>query len=143
MGFRNSPAYVQRMIDNILREQRKFARAYVDDIVIFSKTFEDHMRHLEEVFTQLEKFDIVLSPKKSFIGYPSIQLLGQKVDALGMATDEDKLKAIAQLKFPKTLHQLEHHLGPMGCLRQYIPRYAYVVAPLQDRKTQLNELIRQ
>lgn len=142
MGFRNSPAYVQRMIDTILRRQKAFARAYVDDIVIFSRTFKEHLRHLDEVFERLEEFDIVLSPKKSFIGFPSIQLLGQKVDAFGLATDKEKLKAIASLEFPRTLRQLEHHLSLISYLRQYIPGYAAVTELLQRRKTKLNEVLR-
>ena len=50
MGFRNSPAYVQRMIDRILRPFRHFCRAYVDDIVIFSSSLEEHVKHLTQVF---------------------------------------------------------------------------------------------
>lgn len=50
MGYRNSPAYVQRMIDRILRPFRAFARAYVDDIVIYSNSLEELVDHLHQVF---------------------------------------------------------------------------------------------
>ena len=100
MGFRNPPAYAQRMIDRILRPFRKFCRAYVDDIVIFSSSLDEHIKHLNLVFGALEKMNIHLSPKKSFLGYPSVHLPGQKVDALGLPTAEDKLAAITNLTFP-------------------------------------------
>ena len=141
MGFRNSPVYVQRMIDRILRPFRKFCRAYVDDIVIFSSSLDEHLKHLKLVFGALERMNIHLSPKKSFLGYPSVHLLGQKVDALGLATAEDKLAAITSLAFPQTLSQLEKYLGLTGYLRQYIPHYAAIAKPLQLRKTYLTRSI--
>ena len=141
MGYRNSPAYVQRMIDRILRPFRKFCRAYVDDIVIFSANLEEHTRHLQLVFQALSEMNIHLSPKKSFLGYPSVSLLGQKVDALGLATATDKLAAIANLRFPKTLGQLDKYLGLTGYLRQYIAHYAAIAKPLQQRKVYLTRVV--
>jgi hypothetical protein len=121
---------------------RKFARTYVDDIVIFSHSFQEHLRHLRQVFQQLRRFSIRLSPKKCFVSYPSVQLLGQRVDALGLATDTEKLMAISQLRFPRSLKQLEYYLGLTGYLRQYIPHYAQLAEALQKRKTHLYELLR-
>ena len=141
MGYRNSPAYVQRMIDKILRSFRKFCRAYVDDIVIFSKSLPEHIEHLTQVFQALTAMNIHLSPKKSFLGYPSVHLLGQKVDALGLATAEEKLTAISSLAFSKTLSQLEKYLGMTGYLRQYISNYAAIARSLQERKTFLTKTI--
>ena len=142
MGFRNSPAYVQRMIDNILRKHRAYSRAYVDDITIYSMTKQDHLRHLQAVFSTLNDRNIKLAPKKSFIGYPSIKLLGQRVDALGLSTAEEKLTAISQLEFPKNLKDLETYLGMMGYLRQYAPYYLQIAEPLQKRKTLLVRTLR-
>ena len=137
MGYKNSPSYVQRQIDRILRPYRTFARAYVDDIVIFSKTLDEHVQHLRQVFSVLKQNNISVKPSKAFLGYPTVHLLGQKVDSLGLATTEQKLAAISKLKFPKTLRQLEHYLGLTGWLREYVERYAKISEPLQDRKTTL------
>lgn len=139
MGYRNSPAYVQRMIDRILRPFRHFCRAYVDDIVIFSTSLEEHIRHLTLVFEALAEMNIHLAPNKAYLGYPSVQLLGQHVDALGLATSEDKLAAIRNLEFPRTLSALERYLGMTGYLKQYVPHYSAIVKPLQERKTLLNK----
>lgn len=137
MGFRNSPAYVQRQIDDVLRDHRAYSRAYVDDITIYSKRKDDHIQHLHAVFPALDRRNIRLSLEKSFLRYPSIKLLGQRVDALGLSTAEEKLAAITQLEFPRTLKDLETYLGMTGYLRQYCPYYAQVVEPLQKRKTLL------
>jgi hypothetical protein len=61
-----------------------------------------------------------LKARKTYLGYPSIPLLGQKVDSLGLTTVEDKLKAIAKLPFQKTLKDLETYLGMTGWLRDYV-----------------------
>jgi hypothetical protein len=137
MGFKNSVSYVQRQIDRILRPFRSFARAYVDDVVIFSETLEEHVQHLSEVFSTFRRMRISVKPTKVFLGYPSVQLLGQYVDSLGLVTAADKLEAIAKLKFPGTLKELEYYLGLTGWLRQYVPFYAILAQPLQQRKTEL------
>ena len=78
---------------------------------------------------------ISVNPQKAYLGYPSIQLLGQKVDSLGLWTAEDKLQAISKLSFPTTLAKLETYLGMTGWLRDYIAHYAAIAKPLQERKT--------
>jgi len=114
IGYKNSPTYVQRQINRLLRPFRQFTKAYVNDIIIYSKTLNNHVSYLRQVFTLLNKTNISINPTKAFIGYPSIQLLGQKVDSLGLSTAEDKLRAITALSFPITLSQLEIYLGFTG-----------------------------
>ena len=137
MGFQNSPPYVQRQIDQILRAHRGYAQAYIDDIVIFSKTLEDHLIHLNDVFNLLASLDIVLDPTKTFLGFPSTTLLSQKVDSFSMAAASEKIQAISGFTFPITLQDLEHYLGLMGWMRDYVPYYAQIVEPLQSRKTEM------
>ena len=75
MNYRNSSAYVQRMINKILRSYRHFYRAYVDNIVIFSTLLKKHLSHLRLVFSTLKKMNIYLLSRKSFFDYSSVQLL--------------------------------------------------------------------
>jgi hypothetical protein len=137
MGFRNSPPYVQRQMDRLLWEHRGFARGFIDDIVIFSKTLSEHLVHLRRIFTLFSKLRISLSPLKSYLGFPSIKLLGQRVDGLGLTTADEKLEALTKITFPFTLKELETYLGLSGWLRSYVPFYAQISKPLQDRKTAL------
>ena len=111
MGYKNSPVYVQRQIDRLLRRLRKFARAYVDDIVMFSHTKAEHEAHLRDVFSVLTNNNVFIKLTKAFLGYFSVSLLKQKMNSLGLATAENKLKAIAKLHFPRTLRQLKSYLG--------------------------------
>ena len=140
MSYWNAPAYVQRMIDCLLQPHWSFSRVYVDNIVVFTKfpQLEEHLKHLNTVFQMLDKVRICLSLNKSFLDYPTVQLLGQWVNALGLATAEDKLAAITNLEFPQMLRQLETYLGMTGYLQQYVPHYAVIVKPLQARKNALS-----
>ena len=106
--------------------------------MIFSKLLEKYLKHLYNVFCELTITRIILQPTKSFLEYPSVHLYGEKIDAFGMATAEAKLAPIMQLRFSRSLKDLEAYLGLTGYHRQYIPYYAQVARPLQERKTLLN-----
>lgn len=133
MGFCNSAAHCQRLYDRILPPD--FAKCYVDDMVVFSKTFEDHVRHLTIVFDILSNIGITLAPEKCFIGYHSVELLGHVVDRFGLYTNPQKVKAIQDIEFPKTLQQLENWVGITGYYRHFCENYSRLNRPLQDRKT--------
>ena len=121
LGYKNLPAYTQQQIDRILQPHQRYPKAYVNDTAGISKLLEEHLRHLQNVFQELKVMRIILLPKKSFLAYPSVHLLEQRVDALGMATAEAKLAAITQLAFPSLLKDFKAYLGLTGYLKQYIP----------------------
>lgn len=136
MGYKNAPPYAQRLIDGILRPSCAFAKAFIDDIVIFSRTLDEHLGHLRRVLTDLQDRNLTISGKKTFVGFLSLTLLGQKVDGLGLTTADDKIAAIKSLSFPSTLKDLETYLGMTGWQRHYIEYYAQLVEPLQKRKVE-------
>ncbi|EAQ84379.1 hypothetical protein CHGG_08393 [Chaetomium globosum CBS 148.51] len=137
MGYRNSPAHVQRIMDQLLKPHAEYARAFIDDIVIFSNDAEDHLKHLERIFRLFHDKNVAIAPTKSFIGYPSVELLGFRVDSLGLTTTAQRVEAFRNLAFPKTLKALEQWIGATGFLRHLIPYYAQLLEPLQKRKTAL------
>jgi hypothetical protein len=139
MGFRNSVQHVQRFMDKQLRDHTDFARNFVDDIVIFSDTIGEHFEHLTTILSLFSRLRLFLLAKKSFIGYPSVKLLGHLVDAFGMATTEERVAAFKNITFPFTLQALEKYIGMTGWLRAYLPSYAHVAELMQVRKTQLLE----
>lgn len=130
-GFRNGPACFQRVMQNILAPFLWiFALVYIDDIVIYSRTFEEHVEHLDKVFNAIAESKITLSPKKCHLGFRSLQLLGQKVSRLGLSTHREKVEAIIQLEEPRNVKELQTFLGMMVYFASYIPFYAWIVAPL-------------
>lgn len=130
-GYTNGPAIFQRIMQGILAPFLWiFALVYIDDMVIFSKTFEDHCSHLDQVFTAIRNSGITLSPSKCFLGFQSLMLLGQRVSRLGLSTDKLKVDAIIELDQPKNVSELQTFLGMMVYFSAYIPYYAWIVAPL-------------
>ena len=130
-GYRNGPAVFQRVMQKILAPFLWiFALVYIDDIVIFSKSFEDHCRHIEDVLEAINAAEITLSPSKCHFGYQSIMLLGQKVSRLGLSTHKEKVDAILQLDNPRSIHDLQVFLGMMVYFSSYIPFYAWIAHPL-------------
>ena len=130
-GYRNGPSVFQRVMQGILAPFLWiFALVYIDDIVIYSKTFEDHLKQVDTVLQAIAKAGITLSPPKCHLGYQSLRLLGQQVSRLGLSTHKEKVNAIVQLAEPRSVHELQIFLGMMVYFSAYIPFYAWIVAPL-------------
>ena len=104
----NSVAYVQQEIDNILRDVRAWARAYVDDIICSARSLPDLLNKLRILFDIFRYYNISIKPTKSYLNYPDVGLLGQRVNFLGLNTSEEKLRAIRLLTYPDTLEALEY-----------------------------------
>jgi hypothetical protein len=130
-GLRNGPAIFQRIMQRVLAPYLWiFTLVYIDDIVIFSLTFDDHLKHLDLVLKAIIAAGVTLSPKKCNLGYQSLMLLGQKVSRLGISTHKDKVDAILKLDIPKNTHELQTFLGMLTYFSAYIPFYAWIARPL-------------
>ena len=102
MSYKNNSIYVQKQMNRLLKSY-SFARIYVDDIVIFFKTLEKHIRHLRQIFDMLIANNIFIKSEKIFIEYLSVQLLNQKIDSFELTTFENKLKTIIKLFYSTIL----------------------------------------
>jgi hypothetical protein len=130
-GLKNGPAAFQRVMQAVLSPFLWiFALVYIDDIVVYSKSWEDHLQHLDEVLGAIVASGITLSPSKCHFGYTSILLLGQKVSRLGLSTHKEKVQAIAELVRPSKVAELQTFLGMVIYFSQYIPFYSDIVGPL-------------
>jgi hypothetical protein len=78
-----------------------FTLIYIDNIVVYSRTFEEHLKHVDLVLKAIATSGLTLSPPKCHLGYRSIVVLGHKVSRLGLSTHNKKLKAIWELEAPK------------------------------------------
>jgi len=139
MGYKTSPAFAQRTMEWIFRECKDFVRVYIDDIVIYSKDAESHLKHLEIFFEICMRWNLVFGAPKSFMGFETVRLLGWLVDANGVRKTQDRLRAMAILKCPQNLADLEKFLGMESLLRKGISWYDVRNAPLQDLKVELNK----
>src|SRR5438034_303188 len=104
MGLTNSPGFFQHQMESILAKYLWFfILVYVDDIIVFSRSKEEHLYHLDRILQLLEDSGVTLSIAKCYFGYPSIKALGHHVSQLGLSTIEEKTKAIQNLDYPSCL----------------------------------------
>ena len=124
-GLRNGPSIFQRIMQNILAPYLWiFCLVYIDDIVVYSKSYEDHIIHLDKVLGAIERSGVTLSPAKCHMFYDSILLLGHKVSRLGLSTHVEKVQAITELRRPSKLSELQTFLGMIVYFSAFIPYYA-------------------
>ena len=132
-GLTNAPAVFQRAMDGILSPVLgRSALVYIDDIVVFSRSTEEHLEHLREVFTLLRGAGLRLKSTKCEFSRDSVELLGYQVSAKGIAPTSEKTKAIRELPAPRNLKTLRSFLGLANYYRQCMDSYARIAEPLLE-----------
>jgi hypothetical protein len=136
MGFASSPAFFQHRMELLFGKYLwDFVLVYIDDIIIFSKDPQSHIRHLDKVLRILRESGVTLNLSKCVFAQPSLKALGHYINRLGLSTTDDKVEAIKNLKFPTTLRELETGLGLFGYYRHFVPHFSSIARPLLVAKT--------
>ena len=94
MGLRNSPPTFQKVMADALHPCRKFSLVYLDDIIVFSKSFPEHLYHLEQVFAALQAKNLVLNPLKYELAVNQIEYLGHTISNNRITPMKEKIAAI-------------------------------------------------
>jgi len=124
-GLCNAPATFQRSMDNLLGDLKlSCVLVYLDDITVFSCTFNDHLAHLREVFTRLRTANLKLKKDKCSFLKNQLEFLGHHISAEGIQPQSSKLDAINQMKVPTSLRDIQVFLGMTGYYHQFIQNYA-------------------
>lgn len=132
-GLNNSPATFQRFMDAIFAGLKwKSLLVYMDDICIFSKDFETHLRDIEEVFKRLQTANLKLKPSKCHLFQTQIKYLGHIITAEGIRPDPEKVKAIQLIPLPKNVSKLQSFLGLVGYYRKFIADFSVLCGPLYE-----------
>ena len=130
-GLCNAPGTFERLMEVVLRGlQFEYCLVYLDDIVVFAPTEAEHARRLGMVLERLRDAGLKLKPSKCHIGKREVQFLGHLISALGIATDPDKVRAVAECPVPRNVTDVRSFLGLVGYYRQFIPDFARVSRPL-------------
>jgi hypothetical protein len=110
----------------------KCVLVFFDDILVYSKTLEEHLDHLRQVFSLLEKDGWLLKLSKCRFAKQEIAYLGHVISANGVATDPSKIQSIQARPHPQDIKQLRSFLGLAGYYRNFVQRYALLARPLTD-----------
>jgi hypothetical protein len=130
-GLKNAPATFQRLMNNILYNFiGDFVEVYIDDIMIHSKNFGDHIIHVTKVLQKLREYNLVVKLKKSRFCKQQIEFLGHEIGKEGIKPNSKKVEAINKIKEPQTLTELRSFLGLCSYYRRFIKDFSKKAKPL-------------
>ncbi|CAM5131373.1 unnamed protein product [Natator depressus] len=129
-GLHGAPATFQRLMDRLLRSRQAYVVAYLDDVVIYSCHWEDHLEHIAVVLRSLQQAGLTANPKKCCIGWQEAMYLGYIIGKGRVRPLVGKVQALAACPPPTTKHQVQQFLGLAGYYQRFIPQFASITAPL-------------
>lgn len=141
-GLKTAPATFQRAMDNILRGlQGIHCLVYLDDIIIFSASLQDHIQKLRTVFDRLRQTNLKVQLDKSEFLRKEVMYLGHTITKDGLKPNNDKIQAVLNYPLPETTTQIKSFLGLIGYYRRFIKDFAKVTQPLTACLKKRNKLI--
>ena len=131
-GLSYTPGTFQRLMNHLLQDYlNDFVAVYLDDIIIFTDgTFEDHIKHLEQVFVKLREARLKIKLSKCHFCLPNIHFLGHVVGRDGIHPDPEKVEKVRNYPIPKDLKQLRAALGLFSYYRKFVKDFSKIARPL-------------
>ncbi|XP_068073009.1 uncharacterized protein [Danio rerio] len=130
-GLHGAPASFQRLMDQVLRGL-PFTAAYLDDIVVYSDTWQQHLQHLQEVLQRLQAAGLTVNPQKCTIAKAETEYLGFVIGKGVLRPQVEKVRAIEECPQPQTRKELRSFLGMAGFYHRFIPNFSGRAAVLTD-----------
>ncbi|KAI2654662.1 Retrovirus-related Pol polyprotein [Labeo rohita] len=131
-GLHGAPATFHRMMDIVLRPHQAYAAAYLDDVVVHSEAWEEHLDRLRRVLSELRRAGLTANPRKCHLAFSEAKYLGFQVGRGLIRPQEKKVEAVRNAPRPQTKSQVRAFLGLAGYYRCFIPNFSSLAAPLTD-----------
>lgn len=130
-GLSNTPATFERMMETVLQGLTgKICLVYLDDVIVFGKTFEEEEKNLKEVFSRLRRAGLKMSPKKCHLFQREVNFLGHVVSAKGVTTDPTKIEKVANWPRPTDKEGVQSFIGLCMYYRKFVKGFATIARPL-------------
>lgn len=136
MGLANAPSFFQRLMERLVADMvhpetgKPFAKAYLDDVIIFSNTWQEHLLHVRMVVQCLQAAGLKLSASKCYWGQRAVLYLGHIVNGAGTRPNPKLCQGVQEFPVPTSIKQVQAFLGICNYFRNYIPKFADLAAPL-------------
>ncbi|MBW0533215.1 hypothetical protein O181_072930 [Austropuccinia psidii MF-1] len=121
-GIKNAQAHFQRMMETMFQEEilEGWMVVYIDDIIIYSDTWEDHVQYIYRVLSKFTTINLKISLKKCDFGQQELLDLGDKVSGVSLAIDQNKVAAVLQKPVPRNIKEMQSFLGFASYYRNQI-----------------------
>lgn len=130
-GLTNAPAYFMDLMNRIFQPYiDQFVVIFIDDILVYSQTTEEHEHHLRKVLEILREQQLFAKFSKCHFWQKEVRFLGHVVSAGGIAVDPDKVVAVKEWKQPTSVTEIRSFLGTAGYYRRFIQDFSRIAAPL-------------
>ena len=130
-GLKGAPATFQRLMTSVLGEFNwKILLIYLDDVIIYSRSVEEHFEHLTRVFTKIREARLKLQPTKCSFARTQVRYLGHVISSSGVEPDPEKVRAIKEYPRPSSVSELRRFLGMASYYRRFIAEFAEIAQPL-------------
>ncbi|PNX93254.1 Ty3/gypsy retrotransposon protein, partial [Trifolium pratense] len=132
-GLMNAPSTFQSLMNEVFRSLlRKSVLVFFDDILVYSRTWSEHMQNLKTVLHIMQTHELVANRKKCQFGRQSVEYLGHLITSQGVAVDPSKIESVIQWPIPKNVKGVRGFLGLTGYYRKFIKDYGKIAKPLTD-----------
>ena len=132
-GLKNAPSHFQRSMNLLLADLLDVCvLVYMDDILIFSKSAEEHRQHVRQVFEHLNEKKLHVKQKKCALFLNEVEFLGHVVSSEGIKVAHDKIDAVKSWPTPETVRDIQAFLGLANFYRRFIKGFAGIARPLTD-----------
>lgn len=132
-GLSNSPSVFQKMMNSVLYGYiDKFVQLYLDDVLIYSKTAEEHLNHIKLVLERFRKNKLYINPSKSNFNRSEVDFLGMRVSSKGILPSCEKVKAVQDWPQPTNVQEIRQFVGLASHYRRFIRNFSSIAAPLTE-----------
>lgn len=132
-GVAGGPATFQALMDRVLDGiNHQCAMAFLDDVLVYSPTLEDHLVHVREVLERIKQAGLTINPDKVQLCTQSLTFLGHVISPGECRPDPEKVRAVADYPQPSNVKQLQAFLGLTGYYRNFIPQFSFLAKPLTN-----------
>ena len=136
-GLKNTPAVFQRLMQKVLmglnpEEGPHFVSVYLDDVIVFSDTFETHLEHLQQVLLHFQAAELKLKPSKHHSICQKVEYLGHVITPQGISPNNNRISAMRNFPAPSTVKEVRQFIGLASYYRRFIGSFAKVSQPLHS-----------